>query len=108
MPRRGPNIHSKNMKLTTFVGVVAKWDEWSFSFKGSVKEVNLTTDEIMENVEVADEPIAERTRPDEQHTVSAKLKDVLCKMSSGKVLSVVRMSVSDCERVRPTRRRARA
>ena len=94
--QRGPQIHSNNMKLVQFDGKVSSWDEWSFSFKRHVKQMSGTAYTAMSQTEIQDQPVLEVDNTEEQQRLSADLYDLLCQMTSGEALSVVR-SVVDCE-----------
>ena len=95
---------AKYVRCETFAGDQAKWEDWSFAFKRSIRSMSRDAYDAMTEWEKGTEDLDEETElSKELEQRSAELYDILCQFCSGEALMVVR-SVEDMEGIKAWQR----
>ena len=98
-----PHIVAKDVRVEIFNGFIDRWEDWSFSFKRTIRSMSRACYSLMLDAEVSSDPVDDIQRTPEQDARSGELYDVLCQFCSGEALSVIKL-VPDMEGIEAWRR----
>ena len=93
------SIIARHVRIDTFKGNEQEWDDWSFSFKRTIRSMNVEAYRTMVEAEQSNDDMNELGLSNDLEMRSGELYDVLCQFCTGEALSVTK-SVDDMEGMR--------
>ena len=84
-------IVARNVRIETFKRNAQDWEDWSFTFKRTIRSMSVETCRTMVEVEkITDDlnELADLTKAQKQR--SGELYDVLCQFCTGEALSMIK------------------
>lgn len=93
-PTSRKNIEIKHVRVPGFEGLAAKFDDWAFAFKRTLRSVNRHAYDLLVRVEnetsVNEDDIDLEFDSVDVHGYSAELYDIMCQACQGEALSIIR------------------